>query len=82
MNGRLAKAVRAGTAARMASAAARRLQIAQLHVALEMHKAQNRHHRRQVSDAIVRLRGRCAEFRRQVRRQLRKIAAGAARRSR
>jgi hypothetical protein len=82
MDATLAKAVRAGTAARMASAAARRVQIAQLRITLDMHKAQNQHRRRQVSAAIVRLRGGCTEFRRQVRLQLRKIAARAARRPR
>jgi hypothetical protein len=70
MHRMLARAVRAGTAARMASVSARRLQIEQLKTALRMHAAQNQHHRQQVSAALARLRGSCAEFRRQVRRKL------------
>ena len=70
MNRTLANAVKAASAARMASAAARRLQMAQLRAAVQMHKAQNLHHRRQVSDALVRIRGNCAALRAGVRRRL------------
>jgi hypothetical protein len=73
-----AHAVRAATSARLAALSVRRQQIAQLRTALQMHKAQNRYSRRQVSAALTRLRGSCTEFRRQVRRQLHAIAAGAA----
>jgi hypothetical protein len=75
MNRALAKAVKAASAARTASAAARRLQMAQLRVALQMHKAQNQHHRRQVSEALVRIRGNCAALRAGVRRRLGKAGA-------
>jgi hypothetical protein len=67
MNRTLANAVRAGTAARLAAAAARRFQIAQMRGALDMRKAQNQHHRQQVSEALARLSRGCKEFRRQLR---------------
>jgi hypothetical protein len=77
MNPTLAIAMKAASEARKASAAARRLQMAQLRTALQMHKAQNQHHRRQVSDALVRIRGNCAALRAGVRRRLRPAGAPA-----
>ena len=71
MSGTMGKAVQAASAARMASATARRRQIAQLRAALQMHKVQNQHRRQQISKALALLRGRCAEARGQVRRRLR-----------
>jgi len=75
MDSTLAKAVKAGSAARMASASARRLQMEQLRMAVQMHTAQNEHRRQQVSDALVRLRAGCAAFRKQVRARLRLMSA-------
>jgi hypothetical protein len=74
------QAMTAGTAARQASASTRRNQIAQLRTALQMHKAQNQHHRQQVSAALVRLQRTCAEFRRKLRGQINaRVAARQAR---
>jgi hypothetical protein len=59
----LALAMRAGTAARLASASARRRQIAQTRTALLMHTVQNRHFRQQVTLALARLRRNTLAFR-------------------
>lgn len=75
MNKALATAMRAGSAARRAAAVARRLQMAQLRTAVQMHMAQNHHRRRQVSDALVHLRGNCAAMRTRVRKRLQQGAA-------
>ena len=67
----MVKAVQAASAARMASATARRRQIAQLRTTLQMHTVQNQHRRQQISKALAMLRARCAEVRGQVRQRLR-----------
>jgi hypothetical protein len=74
----LTTAVTAGSAARIASASARRRQIALLRTTLHMHKVQNQHRRQQVSVALERLRSNCVEFRRGIRRRLTQIAARSA----
>jgi hypothetical protein len=81
MDRTLVTAVRAGTAARLASASTRRRQIALMKVTLLMHTAQNHHHRRQVSVALKSLHRTCVEFRWRVRRQLTLIGARAAARA-
>jgi hypothetical protein len=71
----LTPVVTAASAARLASASARRRQIALLRTTLHMHKVQNQHRRQQVSVALERLRSNCVEFRRRIRRHLTQIGA-------
>ena len=71
----LAPVMTAGSAARLASASARRRQIAQLRTTLHMHKLQNHHRRRQITVALEGMRRSCAEFRRRIRRRLTQIGA-------
>jgi len=78
MDRTLAMVTTAGNAARLASASARRRQIAQLRTTLHMHKLQNRHRRQQVTVALGRMRRHCVEIRWRIRRQLTQIGARSA----
>ena len=82
MESALSRAVKAAAAGRMASAATRREQMELLRTRVRMHMGENHDRRREVSDALVRLRQGWAEFRAQMRARLRAINGRAAQRDR
>ena len=80
MGSTLSTAIKVAADARRESAAARREQMAQLRTTVRMHMGQNHDRRREVSDALVKLRQGWAEFRAQMRGKLRAVNAQVARR--